>query len=141
MSWIDRRIKDLEAWKKRTALIRSQAVQVHEVLWSEIKDRIAEAKEKGFPVSTNGVPGKRTIFLEKQNLSGHAFQVDVKLVDAKDRIRASGDRVDLFLELDICPDGSDDVCLKLGDTPISIEDAAFAILDPLLFPQLQKKKP
>ena len=94
-----------------------------------------EAKEKGFVLSTNGAPRKRVISLAKKNRSGDFFECEVALVDAKNRIRASGDRVELFLDLDICPDGV--VCLKLSGRQISIEGAAISILDPFLFPQLQ----
>lgn len=135
MTWIDRRIADLEALKTRRSMIREHALEIYEALWKEITEHLAEAKAKGFPVSTNGAPRKRLISLLKQNLSGDSFELEVSLVDGKDRIRASGDRVDLFLDLDLCPDNV--VCLKLAGRQISIEDAAIRILDPFLFPQLQ----
>src|SRR5437899_1711134 len=122
MTWIDRRMADLESWKKRNTAIRDHALEIYEALWNEIVEHLKEAKEKGLPVSTNGAPRKRVIGLEKQNKSGQRVELEVILVDAKDRIRVKGDRVDLFLDLDICPDGV--VCLKLTGKPISIEDAA-----------------
>lgn len=135
MTWIERRLADLESWKKRNATIRERASEIYEALWKEILGHLDDAKEKDFLVSTNGALRKRVIRLEKQNKSGQHFEVEVILVDTKDRIRATGDRVNLSLDLDICPDGV--VCLKLAGTPISIEDAAISILDPFLFPQLQ----
>lgn len=137
MTWIDRRIVDLESWRKRNATIRDHALEIYDALWKEIVEHVNEAQGKGFPVSTNGAPRKRVISLEKQNKSGRPFELQVILVDAKDRIRAAGDRVDFFIDLDVCPDGV--VCLKLGGKPISIEEAAISILDPFLFPQLQSE--
>jgi hypothetical protein len=138
MTWIDRRMADLESWKKRNATIRDHALEVYEGLWDEIVEHVNEAKEKGFRVSTNGAPRKRVISLEKQNKSGQHFELQVMLIDTKDRIRVTGEhlyRIELSLDLDICPDGV--VCLKLAGKRISIEDAAISILDPFLFPQLQ----
>jgi hypothetical protein len=59
----------------------------------------------------------------------------IELVAAKDRIRASGDRTNLFFDLDLGADGV--VGLLKDGRSISVEDAAIAILDPFLFPQLQ----
>lgn len=135
MTWIEKRIADLELWKSRRSVIREHAVDVYEALWREISEHLSEARTKGFPVSTNGTPRKRIIRLEKQNRSGDFFELQVSLVEAKDRIRAIGDRVDLFLDLDICPD--DVVCLKYLGKQLTIEEAAISILDPFLFPQLR----
>jgi hypothetical protein len=136
MTWIESRLEDLEAWNKRMAAIRDGSLEIYEAIWKEITGHLEEAKGKGFKVSTNGLPRSRAIMLEKQNLSGQSFKVEMTLVQAKDRIRAKGDRVDLSLDLDVCADGV--VCIKLDGQQISIEAAAIAILDPFLFPQLQK---
>ncbi len=138
MTWIERRMADVESWKRRNAAIREHALEIYEALWSEILGHVNEAKSKGFPISTNGAPRSRVVRLEKQNRSGDYFELEIALVAAKDRIRAHGDRVDLFLDLDVCDDGV--VCLELNGTRISIEDAAIAILDPFLFPQLQPSR-
>jgi hypothetical protein len=134
MTWIDTRMADLEAWRKRNSTIRAHAADIYEALWKEIVEHLDEAKQKGFPLSTNGASRKRVVSLEKDNKPGQHWELDVILVDPKDRIRAKGDRVDLFLDLDICPDGV--VCLKLDGKQISLEEAAIRILDPFLFPQL-----
>jgi len=140
MTWIERRTADLESQKSRNAVIRDHALKVYDALWNEISEHGSEAKEKGFPVSTEGTSRKRVITLKKQTLSGQQWKLQVNLVDAKDRIRATGTHIhpiDLSIELDLCPDGP--VCLKLAGQPITIEDAAISILDPFLFPQLQNK--
>jgi hypothetical protein len=139
MTWIEGRISDLEAWQSRNATIRAHAVEIYEALWGEIAEHVKEAAQKGFQASTNGAPRKRNVSLEKENKRGECWELQIMLVDAKDRIRAKGDRgnVDFFLDLDICPDGV--VCLKLDGSRLSIEDAAIRILDPFLFPQLQSR--
>jgi hypothetical protein len=137
MNWIERRLADLEAHQQRNAAIRERAVEIYEALWREIVGHVGDAQAKGIAVSTNGAPRKRVVKLGKQNLSGGYWEAEVSLPDSKDRIRAKGDRVDLIFMLDVCPDGV--VCLRCstGAESISIEDAAIAILDPFLFPQLR----
>ena len=135
MTWIERRMADLEEFRKRKSAIRERAVDIYEALWKEITGHVEEAERKGFAISTNGALRKRSVLLEKKNKPGQFFELEIILVDAKDRIRATGDRVDFFLDLDLCPDGV--VCLKLTGNQISVEDAAIRVLDPFLFPELQ----
>jgi len=135
VTWIERRMADLEEFRKRKSAIRERAVDIYEALWKEITGHVEEAERKGFAISTNGALRKRSVLLEKKNKPGQFFELEIILVDAKDRIRATGDRVDFFLDLDLCPDGV--VCLKLTGNQISVEDAAIRVLDPFLFPELQ----
>src|ERR1035438_2234500 len=86
MTWIERRMANLETWRERNATIRARAVEIYEALWNEITGHLEEAKQKGFPVSTNGAPRKRAISLEKKNKPGQFFELEIILVDAKDRI-------------------------------------------------------
>jgi hypothetical protein len=134
-TWIERRMADVEAWRAKNASIREHAVTIYEALWNEILGHVNEAQQKGFPVSTNGEPRRRLVSLEKKQKHGDCWQFELILVDAKDRIHATGDRVEVMLDLDVCEDGV--VCLKLAGSMILIEDAAKRILDPFLFPQLQ----
>jgi hypothetical protein len=138
MTWIESRMADLEAFLRRNAIIREHAVTIYDALWDTMVGHLDEAKASGFAVSTNGALQKRTVKLAKQNLSGNCFEFDLTLVDSKIRIRAHGDRVNVMLDLDVCPDGV--VCLKLGGDRVSIEQAAIFILDPFLFPQLQNQR-
>lgn len=134
-TWIDRRLADLAAHQERNAAIRERAVDIYEALWREIVGHIEDAKLHGFAVSTNGAARKRIVRLAKQNNSGTFHEIVVSLPDSKDRVRASGDRVDVTFDLDVCGDGV--VCLKTGGREVSLEAAAILILDPFLFPQLQ----
>lgn len=141
VTWIDRRIADLEAWRTRNTAVRESALEIYEALWTEIVGHVQDAQARGIDASTNGAPRKRVVRLPKENKSGQYFELQVILADSKDRIRATGARlkpVDLTFHLDICPDGV--VCLKLNEERVSIEDAAIAILDPFLFPQLQREQ-
>jgi hypothetical protein len=129
MTWIESRIADGEEWRARNANIRAHAVEIYEAL---IKSHVEEAEQKGFAESTNGAPRKSKVSLEKENKSGNCWELQVSLMEAKDRIRAVEGRVDLSFDLDVCPDGV--VCLKFAGTPISIRDAAIRVLDPFCFP-------
>jgi len=138
MTWFERRLADLEEHKRRLALIKQNAPAIYQQVWDEVVQHIREAKAKGWPVDTNGEPRKRAVMLQKQNKSGD-WLLQVILADGKERIRVKGDLgIDFHFELDICEDGV--VCLKLDGSRIHVEDAAIAILDPFLFPQLQPRE-
>ena len=136
MTWLQSRMDDLEAWRQRNATIREHAITIYDALWQAIVEHLKEAKEKGFPVSMNGALQKRIVKLAKQNNSSEHFEFELALVDSKTRIRAQGDRLNFMLDLDVCPDGV--VCLKVAGKVISVEEGAVGILDPFLFPQLQR---
>lgn len=136
MTWIEKRVADLKNLEERRASIREHATTVYESLWSELLKHVDDANQHGLDVTTNGSARRKIIKLKKQNLSGMWWELEFKLSDAKDRITVRGDRCgDVQFLFDLRPDNV--VCLKVNGKEISIEEAAIAILDPFLFPQLQ----
>lgn len=139
MTWFERRLADLEAHKQRLARIKQHAPAIYDQVWDEVVLYIAEARTKGWAVETNGAPRKRAVMLQKQNKSGD-WLLEVILPDGKERIRVKGDHgIDFYIDLEVCPE-DDVVCLTLDGSRISVEQAAEAILDPFLFPQLQARE-
>ncbi len=70
MTWIDRRLADLEEWKARNAAIRESAAEIYDALWHEIAGHVGDGNAKGFHVITNGAPRKRLVKLEEAKQAG-----------------------------------------------------------------------
>lgn len=137
MTWFERRLADLEAHKQRLALIKQSAEEIYDQVWAEVVGHVREARAKGWSVETNGQPRRRAVMFQKQNKSGD-WVLEVILVEGKERIRVKGDHgIDFLINLEVCPEDGV-VCLSIDGSRITIAHAAEAILDPFLFPQLQR---
>lgn len=142
MGWLEKRITEAQALKQRDALIRSSAPAIYRSLWTELTLIVEDAKNRSFPIFTNGEAHSRLIKLSQDPPTGGdgiGRPKELRIVLEKDRQRivASGAGVKVILDLDVCSDGV--VCLKLGGDQIHLEDAAEKIMDPFLFPELQPK--
>lgn len=147
MNWIDEDRDELKRNKQwaaeqaaRDQVIANDAELVYNNLWDEIRERIAEAKNKGLPeLVTNGYPFKRKIIVPMiprlTETCRHPMEVTVELAVNKLAINVSGgDEQPIRLVLDR---GDDNVIgLKHNGEYQSIGDAAKLILRPLLFPEL-----
>ena len=139
MSWMDARMAQQREIAARKRLISEHAAATFEALWEKLKEQIAEAKSRDFPIFTNGSPQIRTVGIPVSPAAGEtsrsADSFTLSLDKAEGCILASGDRgVDFRFHLDVCPDNV--VCLKWQGAPISIDDAAVKLLDRFLFPDL-----
>ena len=131
MSWIDERLAERKALADRNRLLDEHAVSIYEAVWEEMMKVVEEAKTKGgLALFPNGGLQKRHITWA---VPSNDRTLNFTMKD-KRQIRASGTGVDLVFELDICDGGV--VCLKYGVSQVSEQEAARAILDPFLFPEL-----
>ena len=146
MTWIDDRLAERAMRDKRTELILSNAEEIFNNLWKEIKRSVDEAKSKQLPVSANGSPYERVILIpdpiqppraafgEEVSRSPVSKRLRVKL--EKDASEITVDGPPHKIAIDVCDDNV--VCLKINGKPTSLPDAARAILDPFLFPELNE---
>jgi len=146
LTWIDDRLAERQKRNEHEQLIADYAEKIFNDLWGEIKRSVEEAKTKQIPVYTNDAPYERAVFLSVTGLTRHAQvfgeqasqqqsppkRLDIKLAKDNSGITISGPPGKL--SFDVCEDKV--VCLKCGEKQISIHDAARAILDPFLFPEL-----
>lgn len=132
MSWIDDRLSEQKKREEDSALIREHAESIYNDLWNEITGWLKEAKEKGIPVGTNGAPHRRIVWRSRET-GGNRIELKINLEKEKGEISISGGGISKLL-LSVCDDGV--VCLKHDGAQISIHDAAIAILDRFLFPDL-----
>jgi hypothetical protein len=130
MSWIDERIEQRAEIERRDRLIDDHATKIYMAVWSEIMEVVQEGSSKGFPLTAGGSLHERMIMLRVS--SGNERTVHFTMKD-KRKIHASGDGVELWLELDVCDGGI--VCLKNSGEQITVQEAARCILDPFLFPE------
>jgi hypothetical protein len=139
MEWLDEADAQAKAIRDRLRQIVEHEGEIYEALWSELKTHIDAARAKSFPqLFTNGQPLARVIGLPQlptpPSDSGSPKQVKITLRKDKHLIVATGGGVNVTLEVDVCDDGV--VCLTLEDAPVSLKDAAIAILHPFLYPEL-----
>lgn len=145
MTWIDDRLAERDRRNERAERILSRAEEIFANLWKEIKHCVDEAKSKQLPVSANGSPYERVILIpdpiqpprafgEEVSRSSVSKRLHVKLEKDTSKITVSGPPHEITI--DECEDNV--VCLKINSKPISLPDAARAILDPFLFPELNE---
>jgi hypothetical protein len=144
MEWLEEADTQAKAIRDRLRQIVEHEGEIYEALWSELKTHIDAARAKSFPqLFTNGQPLARVIALSQPptppSQTGSPKQVKIVLKRDKHLIVATGGGVNVTLEVSVCDDGV--VCLTLEDAPVSLKDAAIAILRPFLYPELGDGKP
>lgn len=138
MHWVDERIQEHKDRQDRKALITRESTKMFDALWSFIMADIEYANETGhlgiYSLGVEGNSSTRDMTIYRP--AKERKDVHVKLSQDRESIVVSG-QVRAVFPLRICPDGS--VCLKdESDSKIEFKDASRRILDPLLFPDLQK---
>ena len=150
MTWIDDRLAERQKRDEHEQLIADHAETIFNDLWAEIKRSVDEAKSKQIPVYTNGATYERVVLLSVIGPTRHAQvfgeqvsqqqsppkRLHIKLAKDNSGIIISGPPEKLYF--DVSEDNV--VCLKCDKNQISIHDAARAILDPFLFPELNQPK-
>jgi hypothetical protein len=132
MSWLDDQIREDEERQTQETAIAREAPKIYQVLWDGLIQIVNEAKKKGFVLKPTGSNMERSIQLVYDNENPRRMNLvsrDKRTLTAD----ISGGRTIKF-SFAICEDGV--VCLKNEGKPISIEDAAHAIMKPFLFPDL-----
>jgi len=92
-----------------------------------------EAQTKGIDVIANGTPYERTVTVPDPPNS-ELRVLTVSLDKAAQLISVSGLKSDFDLRFDVCQPHNR-VCLKRGDSEITLHDAAQQILEPFIFPE------
>jgi mannose-6-phosphate isomerase-like protein (cupin superfamily) len=138
MHWIDEQISEHKAREQRKSRIRSEAPKLFDALWSYILEDIKHANQTDhigvMQIITEGSPSQREMVIIKP-ASNEPKEVRVHLSEDKHTIIVSG-AVQVKFQLRPNLDGS--VCLKDGRGQIDFKEASREILDPLIFPSLQK---
>jgi hypothetical protein len=130
MTWLDDRIAQSVKRKQDNKLILDWAESVFNALWEEITRIVEEAKSKGFQLSTNGSPDQRAVIFKENRLL-------ITLERDAGTILANGPGFNLQLSFSV--DKDDVVRLKYAEKFLPLKEAAQSILDPFLFPDLQKE--
>ncbi len=144
MSWIDDRLAERDRRNERAELILSHAEEIFVNLWKEIKRCVEEAKSKGLHVSANGSPNEHVTLIPDPIQPPRAFGEEVSRSPVSKRLRVKLEKdAEITVDgpphkiaIDVCEDNA--VCLKINGKPISLPNAARAILDPFLFPELNE---
>lgn len=137
MTWIDDCLAKQSAAEDRALLIRQHSGPIYDALWQEIVRCVQEAKSKTkLRLITNGALFSRIVRKPLSvGIDESATSEEFILTMEGATVKASGDRVDIEFDLDVCPDGV--VCLKRNGEPISVAEASRLILEPFLFPDLR----
>ena len=128
MSWVHDRLKA----GRESGLI--SASNLYNELWDEISTRVAEAKDGGMPISTNGSSYKRVVVYGSPLTVPYRKprQLTIALAPDKSEIIADSDADSLQIPIEVCADGV--VRLKHKGKYLSIPEAAKLILESFLFP-------
>ena len=138
MTWIDDRLEERRKLEHRQQTLQAFGFEAFSDLWSKVAADIAEARQKGIQVSTDGGPNERIVRLAAKIEPGEDYATPKELTLSLGddlRIKIRGATIS-SLELGTTPE--DVVCLIHNGKEISAEDAARLILDPFLFPELDK---
>jgi hypothetical protein len=133
MQWLDDAAHAVRMEREHARLIVEHQETIYEALWQELKTHIAAAKGQFPELGTNGQPLSRVINLPADG-SGRRVVVSLSKEDHVIEASGTGVHLDISFLVAVCDDGV--TCLKLQGDPISLKDAAIAILRPLLFPEL-----
>src|SRR5579863_534608 len=124
MTWIDERLAERERLKIRNALVEHGSVPIFNDLWAEVLRLVEEAKDKGVPVGTNGLPSERIVWqpgIHPPNDSDERRrELRIKLLEDRESISVSGPHVSLQFSIDLCDDNV--VCLKHDGQPLVLSD-------------------
>jgi hypothetical protein len=155
MSWIDDDAEELKRLQESAAelaarerQIKDSAAKIYNDLWTEILERIAEAKNKGnhraAQLITNGDPYERRILnhrivvpqpIKPSQSSSSANHVVLTLTPDRLKIEITGLRkAKDYLVLDVCEDGV--VRPKHEGECKRIDEAVRLILRPIIYPEL-----
>jgi|GEM_PF-2806861 len=139
MHWIEKRIYEQQERDERRALIARESPKIFDALWTHILDDIRLANQTAYigimQLGTEGNSSTREMTIYRP-AARERKEVHIKLNSDGFGITVSG-IVDRTLRLRICKDGS--VCLQDAyGQKIEFREASQEILDPLLFPDLQK---
>jgi hypothetical protein len=138
MSWIDERIAERKALNARRKAIKEGAPAIYQALWDYIVDLLKEEAAASLGASSNGSPEDRVVSIPMTNpKGGDRPELHIRLSRREPQITVSGPGINLTFKFERFED--DLVSLEIGDSKISIEDAARKILDPFLFPDLPRK--
>jgi hypothetical protein len=104
MNWIDDRLEEQQAARKKSVLIEGAAENIYNQLWDELSRWVQEAADKGIAVFTNGEQLDRVIVLSPKR-AGEAKRLSVRLQKDKHGIMVGGVRFDIDLCADnvVCP--------------------------------------
>jgi hypothetical protein len=131
-NWIVERLEQRAAAQERARLIDASAERVFGEFWQAVAVFVDEAQQSGMKVATNGTPLERVVILDKSGRNPQTLTVALAKDQKKIAIRGVNDIYGLAF--DVCPDNV--VCLKLDGAAVSYREAAQAILDRFLFPEL-----
>jgi hypothetical protein len=136
MGWVHDKEKRWSDRNERDAALLAGANNVFARLWSELKEHASEAKEidRFKSLEWNCIPEARVIKLTVpgQVAMPHVKAVGVSLSGDRRKIVASGEGVELTIDINICDDSQP--CLKIDGRKVDYEEAAIRILDPFLYP-------
>jgi hypothetical protein len=139
MHWIEERLKEHNQRRERKRKIEDEAPRTYGALWNKVVEDIKIANQTAYigvmQIMTEGNASLYDLSVLKPS-TNRPRTANILLSEDRHSIVISGDvRMKFFVR--VCQDGT--VCLQDdSSTEIGVEEAARRILDPLLFPDLQK---
>jgi hypothetical protein len=140
MHWIDARINEHEEREEHRQRIRAELPNLFAALWGAILADLDHAANNttrmgALKIGTDGSLAQAKMMVWKSGTPGRK-EVHIDIGDDGSHIFVYGETQLIFL-VRICPD--DSVCLMdQAGKSIEVAEGARRILDPLLFPELQK---
>jgi hypothetical protein len=138
MNWIDDADRASRKIHERADAILQNADALYQSLWDEITTQIAQLREKGRDIKTNGGPLERILRMSVIPTGNQSIALPkecrIVLSPERDTISAKGGGVGIEFKIDVRDDGV--VCLKHQDKEVRSAKAAELILYPFAYPEL-----
>lgn len=133
MSWVDDRSNEEAKAEENRSKIGLYGDKLYEELWEEIADRVADARKRNLPYTTNGSAYERAVIklTPRNHPPGEVDRMTVSLDRGEWKILVESDERNLTITMGLCKD--EVVCLKHDGRTLSVPDAARLILEPFIF--------